>query len=66
MVAVFRMKRSSAQEAFNKVSSLVDARFLQWDDVVKARPSWGEDVDSHIQQYIQSIQNIVQANLSWR
>ncbi|KAI1393511.1 terpene synthase metal binding domain-containing protein [Hypoxylon trugodes] len=65
MVAVCRMNGLSAQEAFDEIASMVDMRFLLWDDAVKSLPSWGENIDGQVRQYIQGIQNIVQANLSW-
>ncbi|KAK7975751.1 hypothetical protein PG989_014214 [Apiospora arundinis] len=65
-VAVCRMSGASAQHAFDEIASLIDARFDLWDETVKTLPHWGEKVDSQVRQYIQGIQNIVQANLSWR
>ncbi|KAJ2982870.1 hypothetical protein NUW58_g6353 [Xylaria curta] len=65
VVAACRMTGSSAQKAFDDVANLVDVRFKLWDKAVKAMPSWGDDIDAQVQQYIQGIQNIVQANLSW-
>lgn len=66
MVAVCRMNGSSAQAAFDQIAAMVDARFVLWDQAVKALPSWGPEIDAQVRQYIQGIQNIVQANLSWR
>ncbi|KAI0460034.1 terpene synthase metal binding domain-containing protein [Xylaria acuta] len=65
IVAVCRMAGSSAQEAFDEVGSLIDERFSVWKEAVRAVPSWGKDVDIQVHKYIQGIQNIVQANLSW-
>ncbi|KAH8164929.1 hypothetical protein CIB48_g3318 [Xylaria polymorpha] len=66
MVAVCRMNGSSAQEAFDELASLIDERFAQWETAMNMLPVWGGDIDSQVQLYIQGIQNIVQANLSWR
>lgn len=60
------MDGSSAQEGFDEIASMVDARFAMWDKAVKSLPSWGREEDGQAQLYIQGIQNIVQANLSWR
>jgi hypothetical protein len=60
------MLGSSAQKAFDEIASLVDVRFALWDESVAAIPSWGKEVDGDVQQYIQGIENLVQANLSWR
>ncbi|KAI0156091.1 terpene synthase metal binding domain-containing protein [Pestalotiopsis sp. NC0098] len=65
MVAVCRINGSSAQNAFDEIASLVDERYAIWDATVRKVPSWGKDVDAQVQQYVQGIQNIVQANLSW-
>ena len=29
-------------------------------------PTWGEEVDKLVQQYIASVQNVALANLNWR
>ncbi|KAK8092575.1 hypothetical protein PG999_014774 [Apiospora kogelbergensis] len=65
-VAVCRMNGASAQQAFDEIASMVDARFSAWDEAAEALPSWGAEVDAQLHQYIQGIQNIVQANISWR
>ncbi|KAK8023454.1 terpene synthase [Apiospora marii] len=65
-VAVCRMNGASAQQAFDEIASMVDARFSAWDEAAKALPSWGAEVDAQLHQYVQGIQNIVQANISWR
>ncbi|KAK2605505.1 hypothetical protein N8I77_008338 [Diaporthe amygdali] len=65
MVAVCRMNGLSAQEAFDEIASMVDERYIAWYENVKAVPSWGKEIDNDVQQYIQGIRNIVQANLSW-
>lgn len=66
MIAIFRINGLSAQEAYNEVSSLIDARFSAWENAMQTLPSWGYKIDWHVRQYIQGIQDIVQANLSWR
>ncbi|KAI1811307.1 terpene synthase metal binding domain-containing protein [Poronia punctata] len=65
MVAVCRMNGSSAQEAFDEIAAMVDSRFALWEEAVRSLPSWGGSVDRQVRLYIQGIQNIVQANLSW-
>ena len=65
-VAVCRINGSSAQKAFDDISLMVSARFAAWDQTVNMLPTWGKDVDAQVHQYIKGIQNIVQANISWR
>lgn len=66
MVAAARMMGASAQEAFDQIAALVDARFAQWEQSMHSLPSWGQHIDGQVLQYIQGVQNIVQATLSWR
>lgn len=66
MVAVARISGASAQEAFDQIASMVDARFDEWDRSIHSLPQWGQHVDNQVLQYIQGVQNIIQANLSWR
>lgn len=66
MTAACRLARYSAQEAFDTVGSLLEERYLQWDQTIECVPSWGPDIDLQVRRYIEGIQNIVQANISWR
>ncbi|KAI1172830.1 terpene synthase metal binding domain-containing protein [Nemania sp. FL0916] len=65
MVTVCRKNGSSAQKAVDEVASMLYTRFDAWEEISKSIPNWGEDIDSQVHQYIQGIQNIVQANTSW-
>ncbi|KAI3339675.1 terpene synthase metal binding domain-containing protein [Ustulina deusta] len=47
------------------VMMMIDILSYRKEEAVRALPSWGADVDAQVRQYIQGIQNIVQANLSW-
>lgn len=66
MVAICRINGVSAQDAFDEIASMIDMRFEDWNVVLKTLPSWGGEIDAQVHLYIQGIQNIVQANLSWR
>lgn len=66
MIAVCRLAGHSAQEAFDTLGSLLEQRYIQWDQAIHDLPSWGADVDGEVRRYIDGIQNIVQANISWR
>lgn len=66
MVAVCRMNGAAAQEAFDEIASMVDARFGLWNESIEALPSCGGEGNTQLRLYVQGIENIVQANLSWR
>jgi translation initiation factor 2 alpha subunit (eIF-2alpha) len=66
MVAACRMTGQSPQEAFNTVGNLLEARYQDWQNAIKQLPSWGPEIDANVARYIQGIQNVVQANITWR
>lgn len=66
MIAACRLAGQSAQEAFDTVGALLENRYSQWDQAINCLPSWGTEVDLQVQRYVEGIQNIVQANISWR
>ncbi|KAF4454624.1 hypothetical protein F53441_2858 [Fusarium austroafricanum] len=65
MVAACRMTGQSAQQAFDTVGDLLEERYQEWETVIKKLPSWGPEADANVARYIQGIQNVVQANISW-
>lgn len=66
MIAACRLAGYSAQEAFDIVGSLLEQRYIQWDQAIQHLPSWGADIDGEVRRYIDGIQNVVQANITWR
>jgi hypothetical protein len=66
MVAACRMTGQSPQEAFNTVGDLLEQRYQEWENVITQLPSWGPMIDVDVARYIQGIQNVVQANITWR
>jgi hypothetical protein len=66
MTAACRLAGYSAQEAFDILGSLLEQRYIQWDQAIHHLPSWGADIDGEVRRYIDGIQNVVQANISWR
>ncbi|KAG5661739.1 hypothetical protein KAF25_003978, partial [Fusarium avenaceum] len=65
MVAACRMTGQSPQEAFDTVGDLLEQRYQEWEDVITQLPSWGPKIDIDVARYIQGIQNVVQANITW-
>ncbi|KAG9508351.1 hypothetical protein J7337_001915 [Fusarium musae] len=66
MVAACRMTGQSPQEAFDTVGNLLEARYQDWQNAIEQLPSWGPEIDANVARYIQGIQNVVQANITWR
>lgn len=66
MTAACRLAGQSAQEAFDTVGALLEQRYIRWEQAIDRLPSWGAEVDAQVRRYIEGIQNIVQANISWR
>jgi terpene synthase-like protein len=66
MVAACRMAGQSAQEAFDTLATLLAQRHRDWDMMIDCLPSWDPQTDSQVRQYVEGIQNLVQANISWR
>ncbi|KAH7344353.1 terpene synthase metal binding domain-containing protein [Pyrenochaeta sp. MPI-SDFR-AT-0127] len=65
MTAACRLAGQSAQEAFDTLGALLEQRYIQWDQAIDRLPSWGTEVDVQVRRYVEGIQNIVQANISW-
>jgi hypothetical protein len=66
MVAACRMTGQSPQEAFDTVGNLLEERYQYWQSAIEQLPSWGPEIDVNVARYIQGIQNVVQANITWR
>jgi hypothetical protein len=56
----------SAQAAFTHVGDMLLVRYRDWYLALAELPSWGEDVDVHVQEYIEGVRSVVRANLGWR
>lgn len=65
MTAACRLAGQSAQEAFDTIGALLEQRYIQWDQAINHLPCWGPEVDVQVRRYVEGIQNIVQANISW-
>lgn len=66
MVAACRMTGQSPQEAFDTVGNLLEERYQDWQSAIEQLPSWGPEIDMNVARYIRGIQNVVQANITWR
>ncbi|CAI6332731.1 unnamed protein product [Periconia digitata] len=65
MIAACRLAGKSPQEAFDTVGAMLEQRYIQWDQAIQCLPSWGAEVDVQVNRYVEGIQNVVQANISW-
>lgn len=66
MVASCRAAGQSPQEAFDTVGALLEERHQEWQTVIAELPSWGPEIDGQVARYVEGIQNVVQANVTWR
>ena len=66
MVATCRRSGMPAQKAFNHVGNMLVSRYRDWYLALAELPSWGEQVDYEVQEYILGVVNVVKANLNWR
>ena len=65
LIALFRRKGLTAQQAFDAVGSMLEERYAGWMVAIEAVPSWGAQVDDEVAQYIQGIKNVAVANVNW-
>ncbi|PKY05071.1 pentalenene synthase [Aspergillus campestris IBT 28561] len=65
MVATCRSSGMPAQKAFNHVGNMLVSRYRDWYLALAELPSWGEEVDYEVQEYILGVVNVVKANLNW-
>ncbi|KAL3452901.1 terpene synthase metal binding domain protein [Aspergillus insuetus] len=65
LVAIARRTGMSAQSAFTHVGDMLLERYRDWYLALAELPSWGEDVDVQVQEYIDGVRSVVRANLGW-
>ncbi|KAJ5183629.1 terpene cyclase [Penicillium capsulatum] len=65
LVAVCRNSGMSAQAAFDYLGDLLQVRYRSWYLALADLPSWGNEIDAHVQNYLRGIANTVRANLNW-
>jgi hypothetical protein len=66
LVATCRRSGMPAQMAFNYVGNMLLSRYRDWYLALAELPSWGEQIDHEVQEYIRGVTNVVRANLNWR
>jgi hypothetical protein len=55
----------SAQEAFDHLGHLLEARLERFDEISGALPHWDVPAAAAVDAYVEGIRNAVQANLYW-
>ncbi|KAL9608737.1 MAG: hypothetical protein Q9167_006455 [Letrouitia subvulpina] len=65
LVTICRMNGMPAQQAFDHVNRLLQGCYRDWYLALADLPQWGEEIDTQVQRYIQGVQDVVLANLSW-
>ncbi len=53
------------QQAYDHIGAAIFARYDEWTKVVSQVQSWGEEVDTQVQKYINGIKINVLACLNW-
>lgn len=54
------------QRAFDHLGAMLAARYRDWYLALADLPTWDEQIDAEVQQYIRAVQNVAMANLNWR
>ena len=66
IIHLYRQQGFSQQQAYDKVSELLNYRYRQWYIAHSEVPSWGEELDVQIQLYLKGCQDVILGNLNWR
>ncbi len=66
IVSVYQFQGKDIQSSFDCAGELLKSRYRDWYLTLTELPTWGEKIDSQVQVYINSVQNIALANLNWR
>ena len=65
-VEVARQNRSlSVQDSMDHVNDIVKQTIKQWHLAQAELPSWGEEMDRDVQQYLAGILDQARGNLTW-
>ncbi|KAL2813229.1 terpene synthase metal binding domain protein [Aspergillus granulosus] len=65
LVAIARRSGMSAQSAFTHIGDMLAVRYRDWYLALAQLPSWSEDVDAQVQEYVEGVRGVVRANLGW-
>lgn len=63
MVAACRYQGMNAQEAFDHLDLMLQARYAAFEDATASIPLWGASVDAEVARYVDGLMNCVKANL---
>ncbi|KAF2237958.1 terpenoid synthase [Viridothelium virens] len=66
IVSLYHLQGYSLQSSFDCAGELLKGRYRDWYQTLTELPTWGEEIDSQVQTYITSVQNVALANLNWR
>lgn len=66
IVSVYQFQGKDIQSSFDCAGELLKSRYREWYLTLTELPTWGEKIDSEVQMYINSVQNVALANLNWR
>jgi hypothetical protein len=55
----------SAQEAFDHLGSLLQARLERFEELADSLPHWDKPTAAAVDEYVEGVRNSVRANLYW-
>ncbi|KAJ5648450.1 terpene synthase metal binding domain protein [Penicillium lividum] len=65
IISIYQQEGYTIQEAFNEVERSLSKCYRDWYLALAQLPSWGEEIDSQVQLYIEGVQNAALANIHW-
>lgn len=66
IISIYQQEGLTIQEAFNEVERSLSTCYRDWYLALAQLPTWGEEIDSQVQLYIEGVQNAALANIHWR
>ena len=67
LISIFRRRLGLSQQAsYDRANERLHRCYRQWYLAQAAVPSWGEQVDGQVQQYLWACLAVLKANVRWR
>ena len=66
IVHLYKRNGFSQQQAYDKVSDLLNVRYRRWYIAHSEIPLMGEEIDVQVQQYLKGCQDVILGNINWR
>lgn len=65
LVAACRNQGMSAQEAFDYLGEMLEARLTNFEELAASLPRWDNATAASVDDYVEGVRNSVRANLYW-